>query len=124
MSTAWTDREIRIAAEIYRTTPGVGTHGHQCRAIYLIAHAIRRSEHAVYGRLRKHGETFDGPDRRRKRLRRSEQVPLYRMITSLSVPSQVWADRERRCALEPATITAALCGDPLPGYSALDRRRG
>ena len=32
------------------------------------------------------------------------------------------ADRDRRYSIHPASITAALCGDPLPGMSALDRR--
>jgi hypothetical protein len=27
-----------------------------------------------------------------------------------------------RLALRPRDLTAAICGDPLPGYSALDRR--
>lgn len=32
------------------------------------------------------------------------------------------ADREHRARLEPRSLTAMLLGDPLPGYSALDRR--
>ncbi len=32
-------------------------------------------------------------------------------------------ERDRRLALAPASLTAAFCGDPLPGYSALDRAR-
>lgn len=32
------------------------------------------------------------------------------------------ADRDRRQTLGPRDLTAAFCGDPLPGYSALDRR--
>jgi hypothetical protein len=32
------------------------------------------------------------------------------------------ADRERRSNLEHPTFTALFCGDPLPGYSALDQR--
>jgi hypothetical protein len=31
-------------------------------------------------------------------------------------------DRDRRADLQPATLTARIFGDPLPGYSALDRR--
>jgi hypothetical protein len=33
------------------------------------------------------------------------------------------ADRDRRAELEPRDLTAWFCGDPLPGMSALDRRR-
>ena len=32
------------------------------------------------------------------------------------------ADRDRRYLLEPASVTAALLGDPLPGYSAWDQK--
>ena len=34
------------------------------------------------------------------------------------------AARDRRLALAPRDLTASLLGDPLPGYSALDRREG
>jgi hypothetical protein len=33
------------------------------------------------------------------------------------------AERDRRMELQHATVGAMLMGDPLPGYSALDRRR-
>jgi hypothetical protein len=33
------------------------------------------------------------------------------------------ADRDRRAKLEPRDLTAWFFGDPLPGMSALDRRR-
>jgi hypothetical protein len=33
------------------------------------------------------------------------------------------ADRDRRAELEPRDLTAWFFGDPLPGMSALDRRR-
>lgn len=39
------------------------------------------------------------------------------------VPLDVLADREHRLGLMPRSIVAALAGDPLPGYSAWDRRR-
>jgi hypothetical protein len=38
------------------------------------------------------------------------------------VPAPVLADRERRQEIAPRDITASFFGDPLPGYSALDRR--
>lgn len=40
----------------------------------------------------------------------------------IKVPEDRIADRDRRRALSPASITAALLGDPLPGRSALDLR--
>jgi hypothetical protein len=33
------------------------------------------------------------------------------------------ADRDRRAELEPRDLTAWFFGDPLPGMSALDRRK-
>lgn len=42
---------------------------------------------------------------------------------SPSIPHEVLADRDRRLALAPASLTAAICGDPAPGHSALDRKR-
>lgn len=38
------------------------------------------------------------------------------------VPDNVMAERDRRLALNHATLTAAVFGDPLPGRSALDRK--
>lgn len=39
-----------------------------------------------------------------------------------NIPSDVLADRNRRADLAPRSLTAAFFGDPLPGYSALERR--
>lgn len=39
------------------------------------------------------------------------------------VPRGVLRERAEREQLAPRSLTAALCGDPLPGYSALERRR-
>jgi hypothetical protein len=38
-------------------------------------------------------------------------------------PAFVLAERDRRYILEHRTTTAAFCGDPLPGESALDKLR-
>lgn len=40
---------------------------------------------------------------------------------SPEVPPEVWIDRIKR-AMTPRSVTAIICGDPIPGYSALDRR--
>lgn len=39
------------------------------------------------------------------------------------IPDATMAEWRRYQELEPASVTAAFCGDPLPGRSALDRRR-
>ena len=118
-SKVWTEQEAKRAAAIYRTTPGRRGYGHQKNAVHFIARELKRSKESVLHRLRKHGETFEGLDRRRKR--QKNELP-YRMITQVYVPPQTLADRERRYSLEHSTIIASICGDPLPGYSALDRK--
>jgi hypothetical protein len=40
----------------------------------------------------------------------------------LDIPLDVLDDRAHRGTLEPRDLTAAHCGDPLPGYSALERK--
>ncbi len=38
------------------------------------------------------------------------------------IPDAVYADRRRRSTLSRQTIISEICGDPLPGYSAADRK--
>jgi hypothetical protein len=45
------------------------------------------------------------------------------LASSVSVPHEVWEERDRALASWQDDPTAAVCGDPLPGRSALDRRR-
>lgn len=40
---------------------------------------------------------------------------------AMVVPAHVITERDVRLATEPRDLTAELFGDPLPGYSALDR---
>ena len=39
----------------------------------------------------------------------------------IEIPPPVLEARERRLQLDYADFTACFCGDPLPGYSALDK---
>lgn len=41
---------------------------------------------------------------------------------TLKPTAEVLATQQARLMLRPKTITALVCGDPLPGESALDRR--
>lgn len=41
-----------------------------------------------------------------------------------SIPQHVLMDRDRRLSMAPRSLTAALCGDPAPGRSALDKMNG
>jgi len=44
------------------------------------------------------------------------------VVTAMKPDPEAMADRDRRSALLPRDLTALLCGDPLPGMSAFDRR--
>lgn len=47
---------------------------------------------------------------------------LSREGMSVSVPAIVQEEQRRRLELSHASLTAALMNDPLPGFSALDRK--
>jgi hypothetical protein len=38
--------------------------------------------------------------------------------------AEIFIERDRRLALPARDLTAAFCGDPKPGFSALDKRSG
>lgn len=59
---------------------------------------------------------------RRAGLEATRRLPMI-AATEVTISPDELADRERRYSLRPRDLTAALTGDPLPGYSALDRRR-
>lgn len=59
----------------------------------------------------------------RKKLERGRRPPTDPPATRRPKPRRNLIDEwQRRLALRPRDLTAAICGDPLPGYSALDRR--
>ncbi len=45
------------------------------------------------------------------------KLPMQKRVV---VPDHVWTDANRRLNA-PRTLSAWICGDPAPGYSALDR---
>lgn len=44
------------------------------------------------------------------------------LTRTIAVSHDALAERDQRLALMPRDLTALICGDPLPGYSALERR--
>jgi hypothetical protein len=46
-----------------------------------------------------------------------------RPVKTLIIPDGVMAEREYRLSLRPRDLTAAIAGDPLPGMSALEKKR-
>ena len=53
---------------------------------------------------------------------RQQNLPRLANPDDLAVPTEVIADRDRRAGLMPRDLVGWICGDPLPGYSALERR--
>lgn len=43
-------------------------------------------------------------------------------VVSMHVPREILAERDRRVGLQHRDLTAAFFGDPLPGFSALERQ--
>ena len=101
-----TEEETRQMLAMYRSglriIDIVRATGHDRMAV---RHALGRPGETSYVRIRtKTGENPAEP------------------IRAVEIPIEVIAERERRLALQPRDLSAALCGDPLPGYSALERR--
>lgn len=67
--------------------------------------------------------------RTRERCRRAglpkpkRRSPERQTINAFEIPRDVLLDRDRRLAMAPRSLTAALCGDPAPGRSAWDKRQ-
>lgn len=123
----WRVQDCQIAARLYAERADVCAGAQSC--FFIIARKVGRSEQAVRKRFDKFGPDFGEDHVRRKSHYRLPPEELKRPPTHIEnkartiyVPPQVLADRDRRLELEQST-TAALCGDPLPGYSMLDRQR-
>jgi hypothetical protein len=71
-----------------------------------IASRLNRPSGSVYGKYR---DIKNAPVKNRVEVREPANAETHRE----------WL---RRMSLSPASLTAALFGDPLPGYSALDKR--
>jgi hypothetical protein len=99
----WTDEEYERLLVLHEQ----GLNTTEC------ARALGRPFTSVASKL-KYGHTYEG------------QVPLHQIIEAdiVRVPGKVLAERAKRAAIYPRDLTAAIFGDPLPGYSALDKMAG
>lgn len=96
-----------------------------------IGRAVNRSGPSVKEKwrwIRRSAEIMEARRERtngvRRENRRSESAePNHIVIRQQPVPDQLFVDRERRLSAQ-RTITGFLCGDPPPGFSALDRMGG
>lgn len=59
---------------------------------------------------------------RRAKEIKSPRVVIERVTVETRPAQDVLAERDYRAGLTPRDLSAALMGDPLPGYSALERR--
>lgn len=95
-----------------------------------IAFRLKRSKNSVNNRWRWLGLTDEQKQRRLETIRLSQRASSLRVRgigaarPVIDPPCPVaLAERDRREATKPRDLTAALCGDPRPGFSALDRMR-
>ena len=77
-----------------------------------IGRVVGRHRASIYRQLRKPPMTED----------KKPRDFVNCLGAGITIPDEVLSDRDRRMDLSPRDLSAALCGDPLPGYSALDRR--
>lgn len=89
-----------------------------------IARRLKLSRGAIFGKRRRMKlkkrnvvrlNDFTWGDEKRQHTR------LRQVDPEVIIPNHVIKDWDNRCAIGPRSLTAALLGDPLPGYSALDR---
>jgi len=118
----WTEQDIAVAREIYVYNKASNMPERAiCR---LIAQCIRRGESTVRSRLRLRGPSFsDSPKRQQYRPGRYIKTELHHYVKIEDRPADhMLEDRDRRANLLPTSTTALICGDPLPGRSALDQK--
>lgn len=95
----WTDNEVRAALEIRKKFPKLSDDE--------IGAKLGRTGRSVQSKL-----ILCDPDGKRE----------YSHEPKVVVPEFVEELRDRRYSVAPRDLTAAYFGDPLPGFSALDRR--
>jgi len=124
MKRGWNIEECQFAARAYAERSNDYTAGLQS-CFYIIARKIGRSEQGVRRRFDKFGPNFGEEHVRNWSHRKLSHARLIQNQVGRDpeIPEHVLAERDRRLDLERTTVTAIFCGDPLPGYSALDRRR-
>ena len=113
----WTEEECDRAAEIMRGS------FNRSRTMSLVAQTLDRTYRSVQARFAAYGSAFKRLDRIKPKCD-ANGAPLEEDgVFKIHIPPEVLAEKAVRIELEHASVTAALCGDPLPGYSALDRAK-
>lgn len=115
----WNSSEIDAAAALMAARRPTQT---LRETLVEIARAVGCSFYAAEARYRRRGPSFDDAPQRRPQ--RSADAGRYIRLGDHGAPAHVLAARERRNdALDRRDLTGLLCGDPPPGFSALDRPR-
>lgn len=101
------DEVAQLFAHVASFPPG-------CRYLQWqsIAEKLGRTKHSVTNKW----ERIIGRRRKDLQARRHEQ----HQVTGPVISEKEIAERDCRSNLQPRDLTAALMGDPLPGYSALE----
>lgn len=107
----WSDDEVARLMQLYRQT--IATKRYGCW-ITIAAQMPGRTKQQCEQKV-----SYQIKGRKGYYVRDRERHPFVPM--SIRVPQDVLADRDRRLTLSHRSLTAAFCGDPLPGQSALDR---
>jgi hypothetical protein len=111
MGTSLTTDQIDLAREMHKAGKSWKAIG---RALCRSPDTARRALDPIYRKQRNHSTNTN-----QKRLM-AKPVKIS-LDPRCVVPPDLWIDRDRRMEA-PTTLTALLCGDPPPGYSALDKR--
>lgn len=113
----WIEEECDLAAKIFADMPN-RTIDEKAKAVS--AAMPHRSYYGVRSRFVDYGPTFKGE---RRYLAEPRTIIVHVSEDGrIDIPPSVLEERDRRGLLEHSSITASFFGDPLPGYSALDRR--
>ncbi len=109
----WTDEDTRLLLECID----------QEMNTRQIALKLHRTMSSIRGRIRKLRHTHGIKIRPRVYVKAGARAHQAEVFTKWEPPDPVRAEREHRRSLSRRDLTAEFFGDPLPGYSALDRLR-
>jgi hypothetical protein len=112
--TEWTDSETEAARANYHLPPdefrrktGRTKQAAKAHLRYVSRPEVRERKNAQKVALRL--------------ARKENPLPKVELNTAVAPPPEVIIDAIKR-ASAPRTLTAIICGDPAPGFSALERR--
>lgn len=102
-------------------------------SVPAIAAMIGRKDYQLRDKIRWEQMSVEKREERSAQLRarrtrqaleqKTARVHLEVVSTAKRPPDELLTERQHRSDLKPRDLTAAFFGDPLPGYSALDRKQ-